>query len=76
MTIFGKALVAASYLASALAVDVVVQSSGGNVTGKFGHPYGYGFLHEVRRHDAVSLTSMLMPYRTSTTLEMEASTRS
>lgn len=32
---------------SVLAVDILVQSSGGNVTGKFGHPYGYGFLHEV-----------------------------
>lgn len=47
MTFLSKALLAATCLTSALAVDVVVQSSGGNVTGKFGHPYGYGFLHEV-----------------------------
>ncbi|KAH7413696.1 glycoside hydrolase superfamily [Phaeosphaeria sp. MPI-PUGE-AT-0046c] len=47
MTILGRALVAASCIASALAVDVVVQSSGGNSTrDKFGHVYGYGFLHE------------------------------
>jgi alpha-N-arabinofuranosidase len=49
MAFFSKALVAAVCVASALAVDIVVQSTGGNVTGKFGHPYGYGFLHEVRR---------------------------
>ena len=48
MTIFGRALVAASCIASALSVDVVVQSSGGNSTrDKYGHVYGYGFLHEV-----------------------------
>jgi hypothetical protein len=47
MTFLVRALAAASCIASAVAVDVVVQSSGGNVTGKFGHPYGYGFLHEV-----------------------------
>jgi alpha-N-arabinofuranosidase len=50
MMILGRALVAASCVASALAVDIVVQSTGGNVTGKFGIPYGYGFLHEVREH--------------------------
>jgi alpha-N-arabinofuranosidase len=47
MTFLVRALAAASCIASAVAVDIVVQSSGGNVTGKFGHPYGYGFLHEV-----------------------------
>lgn len=47
MTILGRALVAASCIASALSVDVVVQSSGGNSTrDKYGHVYGYGFLHE------------------------------
>ena len=42
-----RALVAATCVSSAFAVDIIVQSSGGNVTGNFGHPYGYGFLHEV-----------------------------
>ncbi|PVI00291.1 glycoside hydrolase family 51 protein, partial [Periconia macrospinosa] len=46
MTRLGGLLFAASCLTSALAVDIVVKSSGGNVTGKFGHSYGYGFLHE------------------------------
>ncbi|CAI6341645.1 unnamed protein product [Periconia digitata] len=46
MTRFGGLLVAASCLTSALAVDVLVKSSGGNETGKFGHSFGYGFLHE------------------------------
>jgi hypothetical protein len=40
-------LAAATCISCAVAVDIVVQASGGNVTGKFGHPYGYGFLHEV-----------------------------
>jgi alpha-L-arabinofuranosidase len=48
MVLIRQAVVAAACIASAVAVDVIVQSSGGNVTGKFGHPYGYGFLHEVR----------------------------
>ncbi|USW55231.1 Putative alpha-L-arabinofuranosidase, glycoside hydrolase superfamily [Septoria linicola] len=39
-------LVAAACVASCTAVDIQVASSGGNLTGKFGHPYGYGFLHE------------------------------
>jgi alpha-N-arabinofuranosidase len=47
MGVFKKAFVAATYATSALAADIIVQSSGGNVTGKFGHKYGYGFLHEV-----------------------------
>jgi alpha-N-arabinofuranosidase len=47
MGLFAKAFLAATAVASVGAVDIVVQSNGGNVTGKFGHPYGYGFLHEV-----------------------------
>jgi hypothetical protein len=47
MVFLKQALAAATCITSAVAVDVLVQSSGGNVTGKFGHPYGYGFLHEV-----------------------------
>ncbi|XP_014556692.1 glycoside hydrolase family 51 protein [Bipolaris victoriae FI3] len=41
-----KAFVAAACATTALAADIVVHSSGGNQTGKHGHPYGYGFLHE------------------------------
>ncbi|TKX26165.1 alpha-L-arabinofuranosidase C-terminal domain-containing protein 1 [Elsinoe australis] len=41
-----QALAALGFVASTTAVDIIVQSSGGNLTGKFGHPYGYGFLHE------------------------------
>lgn len=43
-----QALVAFGYVSSSLAVDVIVSSAGGNVTGAKGHPFGYGFLHEVR----------------------------
>lgn len=46
MGFFKQAIVAATCVSSALAVDIIVQSTGGNITGKFGHPYGYGFLHE------------------------------
>lgn len=42
-----KAIVAFGCVASSLAVDLVVSSAGGNVTGSKGHPFGYGFLHEV-----------------------------
>jgi alpha-N-arabinofuranosidase len=42
-----KGLVAAACATTALAADIIVQSSGGNRTGKYGHKYGYGFLHEV-----------------------------
>lgn len=42
-----KAFVATTCISAGFAVDVSVQNSGGNATGKFGHPYGYGFLHEV-----------------------------
>jgi len=45
--VFLKGIAAAACAASALAVDILVHESGGNVTGKFGHPFGYGFLHEV-----------------------------
>ncbi|PSN70732.1 glycoside hydrolase [Corynespora cassiicola Philippines] len=41
-----QAFAAATYIAGAAAFDIIVKSSGGNLTGKFGHPYGYGFLHE------------------------------
>ena len=41
------AFAAAALAAQAVAVDVIVKASGGNETGKFGHPFGYGFLHEV-----------------------------
>ncbi|OAL46954.1 glycoside hydrolase, partial [Pyrenochaeta sp. DS3sAY3a] len=46
MGFFSRAIVAATCISSTIAVDIIVQSSGGNLTGKFGHPYGYGFLHE------------------------------
>ncbi|PNS19784.1 hypothetical protein CAC42_7751 [Sphaceloma murrayae] len=46
MVKFTHALAALSSLTAATAVSISVQSTGGNVTGKFGHPYGYGFLHE------------------------------
>jgi hypothetical protein len=44
-----QAFLAAVCIASTAtaAFDIVVQSSGGNATDKFGHPFGYGFLHEV-----------------------------
>ncbi|KAF1968451.1 alpha-L-arabinofuranosidase [Bimuria novae-zelandiae CBS 107.79] len=40
------AVAVAAVAAQAVAVDIVVKASGGNETGKFGHPFGYGFLHE------------------------------
>ncbi|KAJ4298197.1 hypothetical protein N0V90_006096 [Kalmusia sp. IMI 367209] len=46
MVVLRHALAATLCAAQALAVDIVVKSSGGNETGKFGHPFGYGFLHE------------------------------
>lgn len=46
MGVFSRAIVAATCISSTIAIDIIVQSSGGNLTGKFGHPYGYGFLHE------------------------------
>jgi len=56
MAFLTRALVAASCIASALAVDIVVQGSGGNLTGKFGRPYGYGFLHEVSELITINLS--------------------
>lgn len=68
-----QALAALGFVASTTAVDIIVQSSGGNLTGKFGHPYGYGFLHEVRFHKAMRGNASLTLSRTSTTLAMEVS---
>jgi alpha-N-arabinofuranosidase len=49
--VFLKGIAAAACATSALAADIIVQNSGGNQTGAFGHSYGYGFLHEVsHRH--------------------------
>lgn len=45
--VFLKGIAAAACATSALAADIIVQNSGGNQTGAFGHSYGYGFLHEV-----------------------------
>lgn len=75
MGLFAKAFLAATAVASVGAVDVVVQSSGGNQTGKFGHQYGYGFLHEV---DASNLNAPTFAdnTRTSTTLVMAVYTLS
>lgn len=47
MGLFAKAFLAAAAVASVGAVDISIKSDGGNQTGKFGHSYGYGFLHEV-----------------------------
>ncbi|KAJ4992472.1 alpha-l-arabinofuranosidase a [Stagonosporopsis vannaccii] len=46
MGLFAKVFLAATAVASVGAVDIAVQSTGGNLTGKYGHQYGYGFLHE------------------------------
>ena len=46
MGLFAKAFLAATAVASVSAIDISVKSDGGNQTGKFGHEYGYGFLHE------------------------------
>lgn len=51
MGLFAKAFLAAAAIASANAIDISVKSDGGNQTGKFGHSYGYGFLHEVSLYD-------------------------
>jgi len=50
MGLFAKVFLAATAVASVGAVDIAVQSTGGNLTGKYGHQYGYGFLHEVNMH--------------------------
>lgn len=52
MGLFAKAFLAAAAVASVGAIDISVKSNGGNQTGKFGHSYGYGFLHEVSPYDA------------------------
>jgi alpha-N-arabinofuranosidase len=46
MGFVNKAVLAASCIATAAAVNVKVRSSGGNSTKHFGVDYGYGFLHE------------------------------
>jgi len=46
MGFVNKAVLAASCIATAAAVNVKVRSSGGNSTKHFGINYGYGFLHE------------------------------
>jgi hypothetical protein len=48
MVVFRYVFAAAACAAQVLGVDIIVKSAGGNETGKFGHPFGYGFLHEVR----------------------------
>lgn len=53
-----KGFLVAACIASTSAVHIEVALSGGNVTGKFGHPYGYGFLHEVSR--AVYLPELMI----------------
>lgn len=46
MVSFKSAFIAAVQIAATAAVDISVESSGGNATGK----YHYGFLHEVCIH--------------------------
>ena len=75
MGLFAKAFLAATAVASVGAVDIAVQSSGGNQTGKFGHSYGYGFLHEVITSVHTSLPSADTA-RTLTTPAMAVSTLS
>lgn len=60
-------LVAFSGAASALVVDIVVSSAGGNVTGSKGHPFGFGFLHEVCIECYISFLPTDHYYRISTT---------
>ena len=75
MGLFAKALLAAAAVASVGAVDISVQSTGGNQTGKFGHSYGYGFLHEGGAVGSSSI-AVIDNNRTSTTLVTVASTPS
>jgi len=75
MGFFTKAFLAATAVASVGAVDVVVQSAGGNQTGKFGHSYGYGFLHEVDMN-LLTAPNFANNTRTSTTPVMVVSTLS
>lgn len=76
MVAIKHAFAAAAVAAQAVAVDIIVKSSGGNETGKFGHSFGYGFLHEVRLQLWPKATTMLIEIRTSTTPEMAVSTLS
>lgn len=46
MVALTRAAIALAGVASSAAYEISVSASGGNVTGKFGHPFGYGFLHE------------------------------
>ena len=55
MGLFAKAFLAAAAVVSVGAIDISVKSDGGNQTGKFGHSYGYGFLHEVSLDDIATL---------------------
>lgn len=74
MGLFAKAFLAATAVATVSAVDISIKSDGGNQTGKFGHSYGYGFLHEVSsdvNHRTWSLTNTI---RTSTILVTVVST--
>lgn len=75
MGLLAKAFLAAAAVASVGAFDISVQSSGGNQTGKHGHPYGYGFLHEVitASHSCLSIADVA---RISTTPVMVEFTRS
>ena len=77
MVSFTQALVATTYIASAVAINIVVPATGGNVTGKFGHHYGYGFLHEVKLGTPYQKPCALLTVdRISTTLVMVAFTPS
>ena len=77
MVVLKQAFAAAALAAQAVAVDIIVKSSGGNETGKFGHPFGYGFLHEVRLQLCCQTNiAILTMIRISTILAMEASTLS
>lgn len=76
MGLFAKAFLAATAVASVSAVDVSIKSDGGNQTGKFGHSYGYGFLHEVSLNATLWKCSLTNEIRISTTLVTAASTLS
>lgn len=75
MGLFAKAFLAAAAVASVGAVDISVKSDGGNQTGKFGHSYGYGFLHEVNS-DIITVQNPTNVPRTSTTPVTAVSTLS
>lgn len=77
MVVLRYAFAAAACAAQVFAVDIVVKSSGGNETGKFGHPFGYGFLHEVIsscEQLVLRYTILNLCNRISITLAMAAST--